>query len=197
MALNVPFSPLIHLLCLSRNSFMFQLHFPLSHLDDLIIGTSNHKYMACIELPGTPYTANKDPGDSRVKGKTPGIEDSVLVAAKTELACLRGKSYWGLRLCLAPKDTSEGVSELHHINESAHCINEGVRVLRFAALEYTGWKTLVQVFHQCNQNLIIPVQGLIQCKISHAAASMCLLSLYGSLSFKSEGQLKQGEDCTF
>lgn len=97
MILDVPFSPLIHLLCLSRNSFKFLLHFPLSHLDDLIIGTSSHKYLAALELPGTPCTANKSPGDSRVRGKTSsgtsGTEKGVLVAAKTELARLRGKSY--------------------------------------------------------------------------------------------------------
>lgn len=71
MALDVPFSPPIHLFCLPRNSFKFELHFPISHLGDLIIETSSHKYMVSLELSRTPYTANKIPRVSRVRGKKP------------------------------------------------------------------------------------------------------------------------------
>lgn len=97
MALDVPFSPPIHLFCLPRNSFKFELHFPISHLGDLIIETSSHKYMVSLELSRTPYTANKIPRVSRVRGKNPQdtsrTEKFVFGAAKTKLAHLRGKSY--------------------------------------------------------------------------------------------------------
>lgn len=108
-----PFSLPIHLIYLPRNSYKFQLHFPLSHLDDLITETSSHEYMVSIELSGTPYTANKIPRVSRVRGKTPQgtprIENFVFVAAKTKVVHLRGKSYQ-LRLGV---DIGKGISGLH------------------------------------------------------------------------------------
>lgn len=75
----------------------FSFVFPLSHLDDLIFETSIHKCMAFLELLGNTCTASKALRGSRVKGKashgTSGTENNVLMAARTELALQRGKSY--------------------------------------------------------------------------------------------------------